>query len=105
MKAGTATKMVLNALSLGAMARIGKVHGNRMVDVRVTSEKLRLRALRLVSEFGGVDEDEAARLIERADGRAKLAILMACTGSDPAVAQARLDEHAGVLSAALALEA
>ena len=44
MKAGSATKMVLNALSLGAMARLGKVHGNRMVDVRVGSEKLRRRA-------------------------------------------------------------
>jgi len=101
MKAGSATKMVLNALSLGAMARIGKVHGNRMVDVRVTSEKLRLRARRLVSELGEVDESEAERLIECADGRAKLAILMARTGLDSDAAVARLEAHGDVLSAAI----
>ncbi len=101
MKAGSATKMVLNALSLGAMARIGKVHGNRMVDVRVTSEKLLHRARGLVAELGEVDADEAARLVEIAGGRAKLAILMARSGLEREAAEARLEAAGGILSMAL----
>lgn len=76
MNAGTATKMALNALSLAAMVRIGKVYGNRMVDVRVGSEKLRDRALRLVAELSGADEPAAAEALRRSGGHAKTAILM-----------------------------
>jgi N-acetylmuramic acid 6-phosphate etherase len=101
MKAGSATKMALNALSLGVMARIGKVHGNRMVDVRVTSEKLRRRAEGLVVQLGGVDADEAAGLLDDAGGSAKLAILMACSGLDAPAARGRLEAAGGVLSRAL----
>ena len=101
MKAGSATKMVLNVLSLGAMARIGKVHGNRMVDVRVTSEKLRVRATQLVAELGGVDAARAACLLDAASGRAKLAILMARRELDADAARARLSSAGDVLSRAL----
>jgi len=76
MNAGTATKLALNALSLAAMVRIGKVHGNRMVDVRAGSAKLRDRALRLVEEIGCVDRRSAAAALRASTGHAKTAILM-----------------------------
>ncbi len=101
MKAGSATKMVLNALSLGAMARIGKVHGNRMVDVRVTSAKLRDRATRLVVELGGVEDACAADLLDEAEGSAKLAILMARADLAVDAARERLARARNVLSVAL----
>ena len=76
MNAGTATKIALNAFSLAVMVRLGKVYGNRMVDVRIGSEKLRDRATRLVQEIGRVDRDAAERALRAADGHAKTAILM-----------------------------
>ncbi len=102
MKAGTATKMTLNAISLGAMARLGKVHGAAMVDVRVTSEKLRARALRLVADLGGVDAARAAELLAATGGRVKPAVVMARCGVDAAAAAARLAAAGDVLRAALA---
>jgi N-acetylmuramic acid 6-phosphate etherase len=74
MKAGTATKMVLNMLTTGAMIRLGKVYGNLMVDVRATNEKLRDRAKRIVIAATGCDETTAVEMLNRFDGRAKLAI-------------------------------
>lgn len=76
MNAGTATKIVLNTLSLAAMVRIGKVHGNRMVDLRTGSEKLRDRALRLVVDLGRTDARHAAAALRAAHGHAKTAVLM-----------------------------
>lgn len=76
MNAGTATKMALNALSLAAMVRIGKVYRNRMVDVRVGSAKLEDRALRLVAEVGRADPAAASAALRAAGGHAKSAILM-----------------------------
>lgn len=101
MKAGTATKRVLNAISLGAMVGVGKVFGNRMVDVRIGSQKLVQRARRLVVELGGVPDEEADRLLAVADGNAKTAILMACARLDVASARARLDAAHGSLRRAL----
>jgi N-acetylmuramic acid 6-phosphate etherase len=66
LKAGTATKLVLNILSTCAMIRLGKVRGNLMVNVRISNEKLRLRGIRLVSEVLRVPEDEAEKRLERA---------------------------------------
>ena len=74
MKAGTATKMVLNMLTTGAMIRLGKVYGNLMVDVRATNEKLRDRAKRIVIAATGCDEFTALETLKKFDGRAKLAI-------------------------------
>jgi len=74
MKAGTATKMVLNMLTTGAMIRLGKVYGNLMVDVRATNEKLRDRAKRIVIAATGCDEVTAVETLNKFDGRAKSAI-------------------------------
>ena len=74
MKAGTATKMVLNMLTTGAMIRLGKVYGNLMVDVRATNEKLRDRAKRIVIAATGCDEITAVDALNKFEGRAKFAI-------------------------------
>ena len=77
LKAGTATKLTLNTLTTAAFARLGKVYGNRMVDLRPRSAKLRARALRLVSEIAHIGARDAARLLRDAGGSAKVAIVMA----------------------------
>ena len=74
LKAGTATKMILNMLSTGAMIRLGKVYGNLMVDVRATNEKLRDRAKRIVIAATNCSEAQAARALELCNGHAKAAI-------------------------------
>ncbi|MGD1000183.1 MAG: N-acetylmuramic acid 6-phosphate etherase [Candidatus Brocadiia bacterium] len=76
MKAGTATKLVLNTLTTTAMIRCGKAYGNLMVDVRAGSEKLRDRAERIVMAVTGVARPRARRLLKKARGRAKVAIVM-----------------------------
>jgi len=77
LKAGTATKLVLNTLTTASMARLGKVYGNRMVDVQPRSRKLRARAARLVAEIGGVSPARARRLLAAARSRVPVAIVMA----------------------------
>lgn len=101
MKAGSATKMTLNAISLAAMTRLGKVHGNRMVDLRVGSKKLAERARRLVVELGGVDPARADAALAASGGSAKLAILMVRSGLAAPDARRRLDAAGGSLRAAL----
>jgi N-acetylmuramic acid 6-phosphate etherase len=101
LKAGTATKLTLNTLTTAAFARLGKVYGNRMVDLRPRSAKLRARALALVRELGGVGEREAARLLRAAAGSAKLAIAMARLGLPAREASRRLRAAAGSLRRAL----
>jgi N-acetylmuramic acid 6-phosphate etherase len=76
LKAGTATKMVLNMLTTGAMVRIGKTYGNLMVDVQMGSEKLRDRARRIITIVTGLDYEEADRLLRRAHWNVKAAIVM-----------------------------
>jgi N-acetylmuramic acid 6-phosphate etherase len=76
LKAGTATKMALNILSTGVMVRLGKVYGNRMVDVAVTNSKLEDRALRILSDLCGIDRARSGALLARAGGSVKLALLM-----------------------------
>jgi N-acetylmuramic acid 6-phosphate etherase len=78
LKAGTATKLVLNTLTTASMARLGKVYGNRMVDLQPRSRKLRERALRLVMELGRVSRPRARRLLSDA-GNVRAAIVMART--------------------------
>jgi N-acetylmuramic acid 6-phosphate etherase len=90
LKAGTATKMVLNALSTATMIKLGKVYRGRMVDVVATNDKLRDRARRIVGELCGVDERTARSLLRRAAGRPKLAIAMHALGVPAAEAAARL---------------
>src|SRR5215211_4410624 len=76
LKAGTATKMVLNMLTTGAMVRIGKTYGNLMVDVHTGSEKLKDRARRIVNIVTGLDYDDADRLLKKAHWNVKAAIVM-----------------------------
>ncbi len=80
MKAGTATKLVLNTITTGAMVLLGKVHGNLMVDLRVTCMKLQDRAERILMETVGVDRNRAEGLLAEADGRVKVAIVMGKLG-------------------------
>ena len=97
LKAGTATKLTLNTLTTGAFARLGKVYGNRMVDLRPRSAKLRARALGLVQQIGGVSERRAAKLLEAASGSAKLAIVMARLGLPARRARRQLENAGGSL--------
>ena len=101
LKAGTATKMALNLLSTGVMVRLGKVHGNRMVDVAVTNAKLEDRALRILRDLAGVPRARGADLLAAAGGSVKLALLMAASGLGAAEAAAQLDRHGPSLRAAL----
>lgn len=80
LKAGTATKMVLNMLTTAAMVRVGKTYGNLMVDVQTGSEKLRDRARRILTMVSGIDYDSADRLLKRAHWNVKAAIVMQKTG-------------------------
>src|SRR5437867_10749727 len=77
LKAGTATKLVLNTLTTASMTRLGRVYGNRMIDVQPRSRKLRARAARLVAEIGGVSPARAHKLLAAANGRVPVAIVMA----------------------------
>jgi N-acetylmuramic acid 6-phosphate etherase len=97
LKAGTATKIVLNALTTTAMVGLGKVYGNRMVDLRPTSAKLRARASRIVRELADVDDDAAQRLLERADGSVKVAVVMHKRRVTAARARTLLDSAGGRL--------
>ena len=76
MKAGTATKLVLNTLTTGAMVRLGKVYENLMVDLRATNAKLRDRAERIVAAVAGISRARARALLAEARGQAKAAIVM-----------------------------
>lgn len=101
LKGGTAQKLVLNAISTIAMVRLGKVHGNLMVDVQATNAKLRARAERIVMLATGVDAAAASEALESVGGSVKAAILVTITGVTPDDAIARLASHDGVLRDAL----
>ena len=77
MKAGTATKMVLNMISTAAMVKTGKVYGNLMVDLQVTCQKLQDRGERILMDTLDVPREEAERLLQAAGGHVKTAIAMA----------------------------
>ena len=98
MKAGTATKLVLNTITTGAMVRIGKVYSNLMVDLQVTCEKLRDRGERILSELLNLDQPAAAALLDRASGDVKTALVMAHLDIDAKEALSRLDAAGGVIS-------
>jgi N-acetylmuramic acid 6-phosphate etherase len=97
LKAGTATKIILNAISTSSMVQLGKVFRGRMIDVVATNRKLRDRARRIVQEIAGVDARTASSLLRRAGGRAKLAIALHALDTTPADAARRLDEAGGDL--------
>jgi len=101
LKAGTATKMVLNMISTGAMVQIGKTMGNRMVDLRPSNEKLRIRSRRMLRELAGIDDTQAREILDRCEGRLKPALVVAMAGVEPDVAQSLLDAHGGQVRAAV----
>ena len=101
LKAGTATKLVLNMLTTGAMILIGKTYGNLMVDVQINSDKLRDRAKRIVNIVTGLDPDAADKLLKKAHGNVKAAIVMQKTGLPYAKATARLRKSKDVIREAI----
>jgi N-acetylmuramic acid 6-phosphate etherase len=76
MKAGTATKLVLNTLTTTAMIKMGKVYGNLMVDLNATNEKLRDRSIRIVMQLTALSRTKAGNLLKQAKGKVKAAIVM-----------------------------
>jgi len=101
LKAGTATKMILNMLTTMSMARLGKVYGHWMVDLQPRSRKLVARARRLIADLGGVPPARAAALLRASGGRTKTAIVMARRGSARPEAERRLAAVGGRLREAL----
>ncbi len=101
MKAGTATKLVLNTLTTAVMIKLGKVYGNLMVDLRATNEKLRDRSLRIVIEMTGLSRARAKNLLGRADGKVKAAIVMHFRKVNLSAALRILDESRQSLRKAL----
>lgn len=101
MKAGTATKLVLNMISTAVMIRLGHVFGNLMVNVQPKSSKLADRARRIIAASAGVSPARAAELLERSGNQVKVAILMGRLGVAPEEAEARLRAAGGRISEAL----
>ena len=101
LKAGTATKLVLNMLTTGAMIRLGKTYGNLMVDLRATNTKLADRARRIVRAVTNLTENESERLLKDSGGEVKTAIVRHYTGYSPIEARQLLTASQGHLKTAL----
>jgi N-acetylmuramic acid 6-phosphate etherase len=101
LKAGTATKMVLNMLTTGAMVRLGKTFGNLMVDLRATNFKLTQRTRRIVAMLTGLSEEQAEALLDRCDGELKTAVVAQQRQVTPEVARQLLARANGHLRKAL----
>ena len=97
MKAGTATKLVLNTLTTGAMIRLGKTYGNLMVDLRAWNAKLEDRSRRILMEVAGLSKVDAAELLLRAGGSVKVALVMAACHVDSVEAEQLIAEQRGRL--------
>jgi N-acetylmuramic acid 6-phosphate etherase len=95
MKAGTGQKLVLNMLSTATMVRLGKVYGNLMVDVRPTNDKLRRRAVRIVTDAAGLDNHRARTLLDAAEWDVKTAVVMGLLNVSADEARRRLAQHHG----------
>jgi N-acetylmuramic acid 6-phosphate etherase len=98
MKAGTATKMVLNTISTAAMVQTGKVYGNLMVDLQVTCQKLQDRGERILMDTLGVEREEAMRLLDASGGHVKTAIVMSRLSLGPDEARKRLASVGGSIA-------
>ena len=103
LKAATATKLILNRITVASMVRLGKVYGNRMVDLEPRSKKLRARALGILKNFTGLSDGKAKRIFKKARGRVKAAILMARKSIAYGEAVRRLKKTGGFLGEALSL--
>jgi N-acetylmuramic acid 6-phosphate etherase len=98
MKAGTATKIILNTISTAAMVKIGKVYGNLMVDLQVTCQKLQDRGERILMDTLGIRREEASRLLDASGGHVKTAIVMSKLSLDADEARQRLEEAGGSIA-------
>lgn len=105
LKAGTATKLILNMLTTGAMVRLGKVYGNLMVDLRATNDKLRARTNRIIRQLTGLDRADADALLEKCGRELKTALVSQLAGVAPEDARRRLERASGKVRAALEQEA
>ncbi len=101
MKSGTAQKLVLNMISTTAMIKIGKVFNNYMVDLTPVNEKLTHRALRLITEITGCDQDKGKKALQEANNQVKTAILMVMLSCSAAQADELLATHDGNLHFAM----
>ena len=101
LKAGTATKMVLNIISSSVMIKLGKVYGNRMIDLSATNNKLLDRALGILFDIGSVNKDVGLQLLEMTNGSVKLSLLIALSNLDVSKAKELLDQSNGNLRIAL----
>jgi N-acetylmuramic acid 6-phosphate etherase len=101
MKAGTATKLVLNMITTGAMIRMGKTFGNLMVDLRATNDKLKDRSERIVAEVCDVDRTEARELLNKAGGVVKTAIVMHYMNASRDEAERAMEKAGGVIRKAI----
>ncbi len=101
LKAGTVTKMALNIISTGVMVRLGKVYGNRMIDVSVTNSKLYDRALRIIMDLTNLDRENSAKLLQTSGNKVKLALLMHWKNISAQQAEELLEENQGNLRQAI----
>ncbi len=101
LKAGTATKLVLNRISTGVMIQLGKVYQNRMVDVSITNSKLKDRAIRILTDLLNIDREQAWELLQRSGLNSKTAIVMHHYQIDREEAERLLQRHNGHLRATL----
>ena len=97
LKAGTAQKMILNMLSTGSMIKIGKTYENFMIDLKAVNEKLKDRAIRIVSQIAGVTNSEALASLLKCNWEIKTAIVMNQLKVDTDEARLELKKHGGVL--------
>lgn len=95
LKAGTATKLVLNMISTISMKMVGKIYKNYMVDLKLSNKKLHVRGLNILKEVTGCDEETALKALEEAEGRVKLAIVMVLLNMNSKEAQEVLDKAEG----------
>ncbi|WP_269605556.1 N-acetylmuramic acid 6-phosphate etherase [Prochlorococcus marinus] len=101
LKAGTATKMVLNIISTSVMIKLGKVYGNRMIDLSISNDKLFDRAIGILLDIGSVEKETAVQLLKKTNGSVKLSLLIALTGMDVFKARQLLNNSKGNLRTAL----
>lgn len=101
LKAGTATKMVLNIISTSVMIKLGKVYENRMIDISVTNKKLLDRALGILLDIGSVDKETGLQLLKKTNGSVKLSLLIALSKLDVLQAKQLLEDSSGNLRIAL----
>ncbi len=101
LKAGTATKMALNIISTSVMIKLGKVYGNRMIDLSVSNDKLMDRAIGILFDIGSVDKETAVQLLKKTNGSVKLSLLIALSGMNIIEAKQLLNDSKGNLRTAL----